>query len=70
MSALRPSSQDYHFEQGDLVYHDTYFGGHDFIGEEIFYQAGVLVWGMNYYRYTLDPDISTEETYAVPLSVL
>jgi len=34
----RLSSEDYHFEKDGLIYHDTYFGGRDFIGEEIVYE--------------------------------
>ena len=34
----RLESEDYHFEKGNLIYHDTYFGGRDFIGEEIVYK--------------------------------
>lgn len=31
-------SEDYYFEKDDLIYHDTYFGARDFIGEEIVYK--------------------------------
>jgi hypothetical protein len=41
---LRPNSEDYHFEKDDLIYHDTYFGGRNFIGEEIVYQNQTPVW--------------------------
>ena len=34
----RLKSEDYHFEKDGLIYHDTYFGGRDFIGEEIVYE--------------------------------
>lgn len=61
--SLRPASEDYHFEQGDLAYHDTYFGGRDFMGEEIVYKAGKPVWGMNYYGYLLKPEASEREVY-------
>ncbi len=54
---LRPASYDYHFEQGDFTYHDTYFGGKQFIGEEIVYWKGKPVWGMNYYGRGLLPDM-------------
>lgn len=63
--SLRPSSQDYHFEEGDLAYHDTYFGARDFIGEEIIYQSGVPVWGANYYGHVLDDAIATKDAYAI-----
>lgn len=51
---LRPGSKDYHFVKGDLTFHDTYFGTTRFIGEEVVYQKGVAVWGMNYRGYTID----------------
>lgn len=69
-SSLRPSSEDYHFEQGDIVYHDTYFGARDFIGEEIVYKVAKPVWGMNYYGYILNPDIPTKDVYSVLRSAL
>jgi len=56
--SLRPKSKDYHFDQGDLGYHDTYFGGTKFIGEEIVYKNGGPAWGMNYYGFTLDDAIN------------
>ena len=57
-SPLRPGSNDYHFEKGDLTYHDTYFGATKFIGEEIVYKSGKPAWGMNYYGFTLNSEIS------------
>lgn len=57
-ASLRPDSSDYHFEKGDLTYHDTYFGATKFIGEEIVYKNGKPAWGMNYYGFTLDGEIS------------
>lgn len=57
-SPLRPGSSDYHFEKGDLTYHDTYFGATKFLGEEIVYKNGKPAWGMNYYGFTLDNEIS------------
>ncbi len=57
-SPLRPGSNDYHFEKGDLTYHDTYFRATKFIGEEIVYKSGKAVWGMNYYGFTLNSEIS------------
>lgn len=56
----RPGSVDYHFEEGDLIYHDTYFGSTRFIGGEIIYQNSRPIWGMNYYGFTLDEKISEQ----------
>lgn len=58
VASLRPGSKDYHFEKGDLTYHDTYFGATRFIGEEIVYKSGIRAWGMNYYGFTIDETIS------------
>lgn len=63
--SLRPASEDYHFEQGDLAYHDTYFGARDFVGEEIVYESNVPVWGMNYYGHVLKPEVSTADAYKI-----
>lgn len=63
--SLRPASADYHFEDGDLGYHDTYFGARDFVGEEIVYKAGVPVWGMNYYGHVLNDSVTTNEAYTI-----
>lgn len=60
-ASTRPSSQDYHFEDGDFVYHDTYFGSRDFIGEEIVYQNQKPIWGMNYCGTILKEDITDKE---------
>lgn len=61
VESTRLNSQDYHYEQGDLVYHDTYFGGRDFIGEEIVYQKQTPIWGMNYHGYFVSPDANEHE---------
>ncbi|CAN5748563.1 DUF5680 domain-containing protein [soil metagenome] len=68
--SLRPSSEDYHFEQGDLTYHDTYFGSRDFMGEEVVYKTEKPVWAMNYYGYVLKDEISTSDAYKILRSAL
>ena len=60
-TSLRQGSNDYHFESkiGDkkAIYHDTYFGGKKFIGEEVVYlDSEEPFWGMNYYGYSLNDD--------------
>ena len=61
--STRLKSEDYHFEKDGLIYHDTYFGGRDFIGGEIVYKDDVPVWGMNYYGYVLSPSVSERDVY-------
>lgn len=62
VSSLCPGSKDYEFSDGEMTYHDTYFGGTQFIGEEIVYEnsSGKPIWGMNYYGATLDAGLSEE----------
>lgn len=59
----RLKSQDYHFEKSNLIYHDTYFGSRDFIGEEVVYKNSEPVWGENYYGYILSPTTDKKELY-------
>ena len=65
INSSRLGSHDYHYEEeveGELMtYHDTYFGGTKFMGEEVVYcGTNVPKWGMNYYGITMDEDLSEE----------
>jgi hypothetical protein len=59
VAACRLGSHDLRFEDGDWAYLDSYFGGTDFIGEEVVYFAGRPVWAMNYYGRILREDLLT-----------
>ncbi len=61
VTSQRPGSRDYEYIEGDLIYHDTYFGGTQFIGEEIVYENGKPTWGMNYNGYVLDNTVTEAE---------
>jgi len=52
----RLGSKDIQFASGDWVYHDSYFGESDFIGQEIVYFQKSPVWAMNYFGYITKPD--------------
>ncbi len=54
--SCRTGSHDLHFTRGDWSYLDSYFGGRDFIGEEVVYFSGKPVWAMNYYGHILQSD--------------
>jgi hypothetical protein len=47
--SYRPGSHDLQFHEGAFSYLDSYFGGTDFIGQEVVYFNGKPVWVMNYY---------------------
>ncbi|MFZ2095232.1 MAG: DUF5680 domain-containing protein [Anaerolineales bacterium] len=55
----RLGSHDLQFIEGDWAYHDSYFGDSDFLGEELVYYRGQVVWGMNYFGRIILPDMIT-----------
>jgi hypothetical protein len=57
VSSCRISSHDLKYTEGDWSYLDSYFGGRDFIGEEVVYYREKPVWGMNYYGRILRADL-------------
>lgn len=54
--AHRPGAHDLEYHRSPFAYLDSYFGGADFIGEEVVYFEGQPVWAMNYYGRILRPD--------------
>ena len=55
----RKGSFDYEYSSNNMIYHDRYFGGTNFMGEEVVYgENGTPIWGMNYYGVTLDQTLS------------
>jgi hypothetical protein len=59
VTPCRVGSHDLRFSDGEWSYHDSYFGGTDFIGEEVVYFAEKPVWAMNYYGRILRGDLIT-----------
>jgi hypothetical protein len=55
-ASSRPKSLDLQFSDGDFSYIDSYFGGADFLGQEVVYYQGEPVWAMNYYGRILEPE--------------
>jgi hypothetical protein len=51
----RPASHDLEYHEGQFDYIDSYFGGSDFIGEEVVYYRQQPVWAMNYYGRIIEP---------------
>lgn len=49
VNSSRLDSKDYEYKNNNMIYHDTYFGGTNFIGEEVVYVDNKIYWGMNYY---------------------
>jgi len=59
VESYRLGSHDLRFTDGKWSYLDSYFGGTDFIGEEVIYFKSKPVWAMNYYGYILRNDLLT-----------
>jgi hypothetical protein len=57
--SCRPGSHDLKFNDGNWTYLDSYFGGRDFIGEELVWYQGQPIWAMNYYGHILRADLLT-----------
>lgn len=57
VAPTRVGSHDIVFSEGSLSYRDSYFGGTDFIGQEVVWMGQMPVWAMNYYGYILRPDL-------------
>ena len=55
----RPSSKDLPYQEGSWYYLDSFLGGHKFAGEEIVWESGVPLWGMNYYGWMETAEIPT-----------
>jgi len=54
----RMHSHDLQYEDGILSYLDSYFGGENFIGEEVMYIDSKPFWAMNYSGRVLDVNFS------------
>ena len=57
--SYRPGSLDLQYHDDPFIYLDSYFGGTDFLGQEVVYFHKEPVWVMNYYGYILKPDLIT-----------
>lgn len=60
VNSSRYKSKDYEYKKGNMIYHDTFFGGTKFIGEEVVYLDNNIYWGMNYYGVTIDESLGEE----------
>ena len=72
--SCRPASHDLGHASGQWRYLDSYFGGADFIGQEVVWFGNSPVWAMNYYGAILREDLidaaAAGETIKAALSAL
>jgi hypothetical protein len=55
--ACRTASHDIGYNSGSWRYLDSYFGGTDFVGQEVVWRDDEPVWAMNYYGRILEPEM-------------
>ena len=60
-TSCRLGSHDIGFEQHPWSYLDSYFGGTDFIGQEVVWHSDNPVWAMSYYGRILVPELISAE---------
>ncbi len=60
---LEDGSYELTYEEGEYKYRDRYFGFNPFIGEEVVWQNGKIIWAMNYYG-GITSEIPAKEIYA------
>lgn len=58
VSSERPGAHEFCYEEGALTYRDSYFGGHQFHGQEVVRQSTQQLWCMNYSGRTLSDHFS------------
>jgi len=62
---LRSGARELRFKKENLEYIDTYCGFNPFIGEEIVFENGKFIWGMNYFGEVFNRNISfAKKTYS------
>lgn len=57
----RTGSHDLTYSEGPYSYRDSYFGGIDFLGQEVVWLGERPVWAMNYHGYIIAPALITAD---------
>ena len=60
---LEDGAKELTFEDGEFKYRDRYYGFNPFVGEEIVWKNGKIVWSMNYYGKIVSDVVSAKEIY-------
>lgn len=60
---LEDGSKELIYENDNWKYRDRYFGFNSFIGEEIVFEDGKAIWGMNYSGKIISDKIDSKQIY-------
>ena len=55
--------KEFHVAEGDLAYHDRYYGFNPFAGEEVVWHGPRPVWAMNYYGSVTSAEPTPEQVF-------
>ncbi|HEY3476261.1 MAG TPA: DUF5680 domain-containing protein [Anaerolineales bacterium] len=61
--SLDDGTREMSYREGNFFYRDRYFGFTPFIGEEVVWEDGKVVWAMNYYGMVTDESVSAGDVY-------
>ena len=60
---LEDGTREMSYREGDFFYRDRYFGSNPFIGEEVVWRKGKVIWAMNYYGAVIDEAVPAGDVY-------
>ncbi|MDI6721659.1 MAG: DUF5680 domain-containing protein, partial [Candidatus Aenigmarchaeota archaeon] len=60
---LEDGSKELVFEENEFKYRDRYFGFNPFIGQEVVWRKGKVIWAMNYRGRIISGDVSPKYVY-------
>jgi len=60
---LDDGSKELTFQEGEFQYRDRYLGFDPFVGEEVVWHAGRVVWAMNYYGAAVEGSVPAGQVY-------
>lgn len=60
---LENGGKELSYREGSFEYRDRYFGFNPFIGEEIVWENGQIIWAMNYYGAVTDASMPSIGVY-------
>ena len=60
---LPDGSKEFEFKEKKFRYRDRYFGFNPFVGQEVIFQNGKIIWGMNYYGRAISKSIPPKQIY-------
>lgn len=60
---LEDGTRELSYREGNFFYRDRYFGFNPFIGEEVVWENGKVIWAMNYYGMTTAESAPAGDVY-------